>query len=53
MPPAIPQDPALAGKKGFPSSEDFARFRAAGFSLVKGGDYRELLLPFLHSQTAA
>ena len=47
MPAAVAQDPAQAGKFGFPSPEDFARFRAQGFSLVRGGDYRDLVLPFV------
>ena len=50
LPPARPQNPALAGKNGFPAPEDFARFTAAGFSLVRGGDFRDLMLPFVPSQ---
>jgi hypothetical protein len=47
LPEAATQDPALAGKNDFPSPEDFARFAAAGFSLIRGGDYRDLLRPFV------
>ena len=47
LPTPAAQDPSLAGKNGFPAPEDFARFAAAGFSLVRGGDYRDLLLPFV------
>ena len=47
LPQPMPQDPSLAGKNNFPSPEDFAAFAAAGFSLVRGADYRELLLPFV------
>lgn len=53
LPAPIPQDPALAGKNDFPTPEDFARFTAAGFSLVRGGDYRDLLLPFLQPSAPA
>lgn len=51
LPHAAPQDPSAAGKNGFPAPEDFARFAAAGFSLVRGGDYRDLLLPFVGPST--
>ena len=47
LPVAQAQDAALAGSNGFPTPEDFARFGAKGFSLVRGGDYQELLLPFV------
>ena len=47
QPEPQPQDPALAHSHGFPSPEDFARFGAMGFSLVRGGDYQALLLPFV------
>lgn len=47
LPRPVPQDPALAGQNGFPEPEDFARFAAAGFSLARGGDVRDLLLPFV------
>lgn len=47
LPTPLPQDPALAGQNGFPSPEDFTRFGEMGFSLIRGGDYRDLLLPFV------
>lgn len=47
LPVPQPQDPAMAGQNGFPASADFAAFAAAGFGLVRGGDYRDLLLPFV------
>ena len=46
LPHPQPQDPALAGSNAFPTAQDFARFGAKGFSLVRGGDYQSLLLPF-------
>ena len=46
LPPPQPQDPTLAGSNNFPTPEDFARFSAKGFNLVRGGDYQDLLLPF-------
>jgi hypothetical protein len=47
LPEAVPQNPALAASNGFPAPADFARFHEAGSSLVRGSDYRELLLPFV------
>ncbi len=47
LPPATPQDPALAGSNPFPNEAEFAAFHAKGFSLVRGGDYRDLLRPFV------
>lgn len=42
-----PQDAAGAHHNGFPSAEDFTRFRAAGHFLVTGEDYTACLLPFV------
>lgn len=42
-----PQDPAGAHHNGYPSAEDFARFRVAGHVLVTGEDYTGCLLPFV------
>ncbi len=47
LPPATPQDAALASRTFAPTPEAFTQFRAMGFSLVKGADYLELLTPFL------
>lgn len=47
LPQSQPQDPIFAGSNGFPTSQDFARFGAKGFSPVRGGDYQDLLLPFV------
>lgn len=47
LPTAKPQDPARAGYNNFPSREDFARFQALGFRLVRGADYQDMLLPFI------
>ena len=47
LPAPVPQDGALAGQNGFPAPAEFARFQAMGFSLVRGGDYRDLLRPFV------
>lgn len=51
LPRATAQDPARAGTNGFPAPEDFARFKAQGFSLVRGADYRDILLPFVRGPT--
>lgn len=53
LPEAQPQDETLAGKNEFPAPADFARFRAAGFSLVRGGDYSEFLAPFIRPPAEA
>ena len=47
LPTPTPQDPACAGSNPFPAPGDFARFTAQGFSLIRGGDYQELLRPFV------
>lgn len=47
LPQPQPQDPALAGSNNFPTPEEFRRFTEQDFSLVRSGDYQELLLPFV------
>ncbi len=49
LPTPTPQDPALAGQNNFPAPDDFAHFHSMGFSLIRGGDYRDLLLPFVRA----
>lgn len=49
VPLARPQGPGGAAC-GLPSAADFARFRAAGFSVLTGRDYIDLLSPFAAGQ---